>query len=299
MKNNVIQFHPAERIVEKACQYLQYPDRFLEEKESAVPLLIEAIKYANDEDLQDIIVMLTGFANQEVALPLYELIKDPFRDESIRHIASIQFTVIAPYIKDLQHITNCLLEDIADPDPEIRMYSAIALGWQGNFKAAIPLIDLLYDPDEDVQQAAVHALSNMGDDRIFRLLKDRLEHGSPEQQKSILFNLWQFESKKKEASLIYIDFLDHEDPELRFDALTLLDIVADIDSYLAAYCKCLNDPMPRIRLLALERLQEIPEKIPGKFYTQIEELVSDPDINVRKEAVKLHKSLNSFHLCLK
>ncbi|QTA81385.1 HEAT repeat-containing protein [Desulfonema limicola] len=297
MKNNIIQFHPGERIKKKASQYLQSPDLILEEKENAVPLLIEAMKYADDEDLQNIIILLAGFADQKTVIPIYELIKDPKKNETIRHIASIQFCIIAPRIPDLQPVINCLLEDINNPDPEIRMYSAIALGWEGNYQAAIPLIDLLYDPDKDVQQAAVHALSNMGDDRIFRLLKDRLEHGSPEQQKSILFNLWQFDSKKKEVSLIYLDYLNHEDPELRFDALTLLDIVADIDSYLAAYCKCLNDSMPGIRRLALERLQEIPDKIPHESYEQIENLISDPDIKVRQEAVKLYKSLKSFRLC--
>ena len=41
MKNNIIQFHPAERIKEKASKYLQSPEQLFEEKEHAVHCLLK------------------------------------------------------------------------------------------------------------------------------------------------------------------------------------------------------------------------------------------------------------------
>ncbi|MBW1675974.1 MAG: HEAT repeat domain-containing protein [Deltaproteobacteria bacterium] len=46
------------------------------------------------------------------------------------------------------------------------MHAAFVLGWEGNARAAIPLIELLYDSDIRVQQTVVNALSNLRDDRI-------------------------------------------------------------------------------------------------------------------------------------
>jgi hypothetical protein len=66
------------------------------------------------------------------------------------------------------------------------------LGWEGNTQVVIPLIELLYDPDINVQQTAVSALSNLRNDRITGLMLERLEHGPLEQKRSIFFNLWRF-----------------------------------------------------------------------------------------------------------
>jgi HEAT repeat protein len=186
-----------------------------------------------------------------------------------------------------------LLEDLKSPDPKLRVYASFALGWEGNVQAAIPLIELLYDSDIDVQTTAVNALSNLRDDRIFDLMVERMKNGPREQKRCILFNLWRFYSKQKEVISVYLDYLDHEDPELRFDALVLLRSVAETDDYVPAYRKCLRDTNPRIRALALKELHKASkDKLLG-LEKEIEAMLSDPDMEVKQATVKILTKLKS------
>ena len=115
---------------------------------------------------------------------------------------------------------------------DLRLHANFAVGQEGNFQAAIPLIERLYDSDIQVQQTAVNALCNLRDDRILNLLLERLEHGPLEQKRCILFNLWRFYSKQEEVTNIYLKYLEHEDPDLRFDALACLKPVTEAREHL-------------------------------------------------------------------
>jgi HEAT repeat protein len=203
MKNsNVIDFKPKERLLEKAGSYIESIELFLEEQDEAVPLLLKALEHADHELKHEIILLLGSFAKQEMAWPLYQMITDPDEDEELRRDASIQLSVISPFLKEPQPLIDHLLEDIKSPDPELRLHAAFALGWEGNLQAAIPLIELLYDSDIRVQQTAVDALSNLRDDRILSLMLERLEHGPMEQKRCILLNLWRFYSRRGTCSNI-------------------------------------------------------------------------------------------------
>lgn len=292
-KGKVITFEPKERLFKKANSYIESLELFLEEHDKAVPLLLKALKYANDELKQEIIMLLGSFAKQEVAQPLYQIIADPNENEEIRHSASIQLSVIFSFLPDPQPLIDHLLEDLKSPDPKLRVYASFALGWEGNIQAAIPLIQLLYDSDIDVQTTAVNALSNLRDDRIFDLMVERMENGPREQKRCILFNLWRFYSKQKEVISVYLNYLDHEDPELRFDALVLLRSVTETDDYVPAYRKCLRDTNPRIRALALKELNEASkDKLLG-LKKEIEAMLSDPDMEVKQAAVKILAKLKT------
>lgn len=219
--NKVIDIYSKERLFKKAYSYIESAELFLEEKDRAVPLLLKALKIANYDLKQQIILLLCSLAKQEVAEPLYKMIVDPDTDQNVRHLASIHLSIIFPFLKNPQPLIANLLEDLKSPDPQLRMNAGFALGWQGNTKAAIPLIELLYDPDIEVQQTAVNALSNLRDDRVLSLMLERLEHGPIEQKRCILFNLWRFYSKQKEVIPVYLKYLDHEEADLRLDALGL------------------------------------------------------------------------------
>jgi len=290
-KGNIINFEPKKRLLKKVDSYIESVELFLEEQDKSVPLLLKAFKDADDKLKHKIMFLLGSFAKQEAAWPLYQIMIDPDESEEIRHSASIQLSVISPFLKEPQPLIDQLLEDLKSPDPELRLNAAFALGWEGNTQAAIPLIELLYDPDVDVQATAVNALSNLRDDRILGLMLERLEHGPREQKRTILFNLWRFYSKREEVVSIYLKYLNHEDADLRFDALVLLATMTEAMEHIATYRKCLKDKDPRIRALALKELNEVSTKDLLELRSELRDMLSDPDMEVKQAAIKLLKKL--------
>lgn len=289
--NKIINFEPQDRILEKAQQYIDSVENFLEERETAIPLLLRALKFADRRQKQQIVLLLGGFAKQEIAWPLYKMMSDPVEEEDVRHDASIQLSVTFPFLKEPQALIDRLMEDLKSQDPGLRANAAFALGWEGNGQAAIPLIELLYDPDVQVQQSAVNALSNLRDDRILGLMLERLEHGPREQKRTILYNLWRFYSRREEVIAVYLKYLEHNDDGLRFDALVLLGSMIEIEAYIPMYLNCLKDRDSRIRELALKKLSGLKKNTLFQLKAELEPLLSDPDIQVKQAAVKALKNL--------
>jgi HEAT repeat protein len=284
--NRVIGFDPKERILEKAKNYIESVDLFINERDQAIPLLLRALKHADGELKREILFVLGSFAKEESIGPLYEIMTDRTQDEEIRNHAAIQISVIGPLLKDPQLLIDSLLKDIASADAELRLHATFALGWQGNFQAAIPLIERLFDGDDRVRQTAVSALCNLRDDRILPLLLERLEHGGAEQKHCILLNLWRFTAKRQEVIDGYLKWLEHDDPDVRFDALACFGLLVEVRDHLEAYRKLLGDPDKRIRGLAIKRLAEdAADAAMQSFPTEIEALLEDPDMKVKRAAL--------------
>jgi HEAT repeat protein len=287
-KNRVIEFEPRERILEKAKKYIASIELFFEEHDQAIPLLLRAMKHADRGLKREIMCILGSFAKEEVVWPLYDMMTDPSEEEEVRHDAAIQLSVIGPLLKDPQQLADRLLKEVESSDAERRLHATFAIGWEGNFQAAISLIERLYDSDHRVQETAVNALCNLRDDRILDLLLDRLDHGPLEQKRSILFNLWRFYSKREEVTEVYVKFLDHEDPELRFDALVCLGPITEVRGAIEVYRKCLNDKDDRIRELALKRLaEEGGGSVLDSLKEEIEALLNNPNMIIKKAALKI------------
>jgi HEAT repeat protein len=287
-KNRVIEFAPRERILEKAKKYIESLELFSEESDRAIPLLLKAVKHADRDLKREIMLLLGTFAKEECVWPLYDVMTDASEEEEFRHDAAIQLSVIGPLIKDSQPLVDRLLKEIESSDAERRLHATFAIGWEGNSQAAIPLIERLYDSDLRVQQTAVNALCNLRDDRILDLLVDRLDQGSLEQRRSILFNLWRFHSKGDKVTKVYLKYLEHEDGDLRFDALVCLRPVTKPRDYLEVYRKCLKDTDSRIRELALKRLaEETGESDLESLRLDIEPLLDDPNMAIKKAALKI------------
>ncbi|NIO08978.1 MAG: hypothetical protein GTO40_13565 [Deltaproteobacteria bacterium] len=284
----IIKFEPRERVLARAKKYVKSVDRFNQEWDQAFPLLLRALKHA-DRDLKwEIMCVLGTFAKEEVAWPLYDMMLNPEEKSEVRHDAAVQLSVIAPFLKDPKPLATRLLDELAKSDPERRLHATFALGWKGNVTAAIPLIERLYDADLKVQQAAVTALCNLKDDRILGLLMDRLSHGPMEQKRTILFNLWRFNSKRSEVTKIYLKYLNHEDSELRFDALVCLRSMTQIPGYVEVYRKCLKDADRRIRGLALKRLGEEGKQTDHEeLKEEIGALLQDPDMGIKEAALSI------------
>jgi len=287
-KNRVIKFDSKERILKKARSYVESVETFFDESEQAIPLLLKAMKLADRDFKREIMLLLGSFAKDAVVWPLYDLMTDPSESEEIRHDAAIQLSVIGPLLKNSQQLVDRLLQEIGSTDAQRRLHATFAIGWEGNFQAATSLIERLFDSDPEVQQTAVSALCNLRDDRILDLLLDRLNHGPFEQKRIILFNLWRFYSKREKVTQVYIKCLEHEDPELRFDALVCLGPITEVRNHVNVYRKCLKDKDSRIRELALKRLAEEPtESVLESLRAEIKTLLDDPDMKVKRAAVKV------------
>ena len=286
-KNHVIELEPKARILEKARKYIQSVESFLDDGDQAVSLLLRAMKHADRDLKREIILILGSFAKEAVVWPLYDMMTDSSEDEDVRHDAAIQLSVIGPFLKDPEPLVDRLLKEIESPDAERRLHATFAIGWEGNFQAATSLIGRLYDTDTRVQQTAVNALCNLRDDRILDLLVDRLEHGPLEQKSAILFNLWRFDSKGERVKEVYLKYLEHEEPDIRFDALVCLGPLSETGDYPQVYRKCLKDKDDRIRELALKRLvDEAGPNVLERLKVEIESLLDDPNMKVKKAALE-------------
>ena len=288
-KQKVIALEPKERLLEKARRYASDPELFLENGDLAVSLMLRALKFADRELKWEILLLLGSFAKNKIALPLMEILADPAEEEDIRRDASIQLSIIGPFLKDPQPVLERLMQAMESPDPALRLHATFAAGWPGNIPAAIPLMERLFDGEDRVQQTAVNALCNLRDDRILNLLQDRLENGPLPQKRTILLNLWRFSSKQEEAVKIYLKFLEHENSDLRLYALAAFGLIADPIKYLEVYRKCLRDPDSRVRQAALRRL--VDEDASGLFPLRevIQELLDDPVMQVKKAALAILK----------
>ncbi len=287
-QNRVIKFDSKETILKKARSYIESVETFFDESDRAIPLLLKAMKLADQDLKREIILLLGSFAKEAVVWPLYDLMTDPSESEEIRHDAAIQLSVISPLLKNSQPLVDRLLQEIGSSHAERRLHATFALGWEGNSHAATSLIERLFDSDSEVQQTAVNALCNLRDDRILDLLLDRLDHGPFEQKRIILFNLWRFHSKQAKVTEVYLKCLEHEDPELRFDALVCLGRVTEVRNHVGVYRKCLGDKDARIRKLALKRLaEELGEVARQSLRAEIEPLLDDPDMKIKSAVWKI------------
>ena len=287
-KEKVIRFDSRKRMLDKASAYLHDIDFFLANITRAVPLLIQVLKTSVDDRMKrNIILLLGGFAKHQVVEPLYEIMCDAEQSEDIRHMASVQLSVTGSFLKDPDGLIARLVTDLSSEDPQLRANAAFALGWEGNQKAAIPLIERLYDRDGSVQQAAVNALSNLRDDRILDLMLERLAHGPAEQKRAILYNLWRFYSRQDQVRQVYRSFLSNEDTELRYDALVLLSTMNEPEQDLDIYLQALADQDTCIRKLALDYLEDLPDSLLEKAANRIRAAVEDESKDVRQAAVRL------------
>lgn len=279
----VVAFESKARLLAQVQAYADSTELFLEDADRAVSRLLRALEYASGDLKRRIVLLLGTRALPRVAQALYEVMKAD-TDDDIRYLAAVQLNVTASSLENPAALTASLIEDTRHPDPQRRELAALALGWECNVTAAIALTELLFDPDIEVQTAAVNALVNLCDDRILGVLADRLKHGPIEQKRCILFNLNRLTTRKEEVGEMLCAYLQRPDEELRFDALSLLATVCAPERCLPAYHAALAAPEPRVRALALECLGDIDISRATGLRSDIERLTRDPDPTVRRRA---------------
>jgi HEAT repeat protein len=256
-----------------------------------IEILLEGIKIA-DPDLKLKILLFLGTRGSKFAIdPLYDVMHADDQSEAVRHMAAIQISVVAGTHNDTPRLRARLIRDLGSDDAVIRANAAFALGWEGNTDAAEPLIECLRDEDSDVRQAAVSALCNIGDDRLFKLLVTTLMSGDREQKRTLLFHLYRYSARKTAFENICRRLMDDADSDVRHDALLVFNSVSDPLDNLPCYQHCLRDTDARIRNLALGILLTVD---PGRLHPlqrHIQQLLHDPDPNVKQSAIKLYNKI--------
>lgn len=287
MADNIIPFDCDERLLVKARSYLCAVDELIRDGDQGFKLLIKAFDCADDDLKVKIVILLGTISHSKVLWSLLDIMRDDKLSESIRQAAAIQISVIGATQKESDKLVAELRKELESDQPVTRSNAAFALGWEGNMVAAPDLIDCLADDDLEVQQAAVNALSNLHDDSLFTLLAQRLQKGSKEQQRSILYNMGHFPSRHGEAAQICRTYLHHSDADLRYDALVVLNSVSETIEDLSIYENCLQDLDMRIRELALTRLLMVERRHLKGLARKVRALVDDPQSNVRQAATRL------------
>jgi HEAT repeat protein len=300
IKNNIIEFQPRQLLLDKAEEYIERLETFLSDPECATKVLFKALPLAETDLKQRIMLLLGSFAREKAAEPFFHIMLRLEETDEIRRFAAIQLSVLCGYLDDPDAIMEGLKNGFQDADPFTRANCLLAMGWRGNYAATLFLVDGLYDPDPEVQQAAVHGLVNLRDDRVLNLLIDRLQHGEADLKRAILCNLWRFSTRGQEVTAVYRQCLSHPDSDLRWDALLameLMDPATDQSHSLEPgtppqgwtidYVRCLRDQDHRIRLLALRRLGKSPILYLTPHRMEIALLRHDPEPAIRQEAHNL------------
>ncbi len=290
---SIINFDVKQRLIHQANLYIKNPHLVLENRERAISILLKALRIGDIDLRRQILLLLGSFAKEKVVWPLFQIMCDENEPDELRDQAAIHLGVLGAFFSDPQSLNRRLISILEDEqeDKDLRVRAILALGWEGNIHAVLPLINCLYDPDEEIQEVAVNALCNLRDSRVVRFLGGRLKNASIDQKRTILFNLVRFTDKQQEVKSIFLEELEAGSADLRLDVLILLNQLGAGEEDIEIYKRYLNDKDPRVRALVIERLGEL------KALT-IDEVISfldDPSMNVKGVALKILESLKDKH----
>lgn len=283
-KDNIIAFPDQQHALEQVGVWLQSSGELPEINDQAVLLMRRALEAAPEAMKMRILLLLGSSRRSSAADTLYTIMIDAEQSDEARRFAAVQLCSQGPDLEIAKVLVAHLTEELNSPEPARRANAAIALGWEGHLDCVLDILEVLYDEDPDVQEAAVEALTNLGDPRIVAPFVERLQTAPLAQQKVILYNIERFAGADARVAATYLNYLSHPNAELRLDALSLLGRVSSITEHLADYAGCLGDVDPAIRAMALDHLyHQAPETI-SALIPQLETLTTDPYSEIRKRA---------------
>ncbi len=284
----ILEFKEREGLKKKIRKYLDDPSLISKEGERAIVAISRAFKRAGADERKRMFLVLSTLAQDELAWILVSLLNDKEADDELKDQASIYLSVIGCFVSNPGLLTRRLNDIVRGGDRDSRLRAIVAMGWEGNTQAIPILVELLHSDDPEVQEVAVIGLSNLGDSRLFGILKDRLKGASSQQKRAIYYNLWRFAGKEDEALSIYKDALKKEPPGLRSDILTILVSMEDLDlsqreMVLHLLREGCLDSDGTVRLAAVKGLFEL-----GALgLEEARQLVEDPNMEIKRIAVRL------------
>ncbi len=287
----IILLQPKQRLIEKVRCYVDAPESFTENRERAISDLLQVLPAADPELRHKIMMVLARFAKEQAAEPLCKILKDPLQSPRTRHYAAVQLCVVLPFLDDPVLFVDDLIEAAQSPDPKLRRYAVTALGWRDNSKSFEILAARLYDEDLGVRLAAVNALCSCGDKRVMALMVEKLESAPVDEKRAVLFNLWRLDSSSARLTRIYLNHLNHENPELRLASLALLSFSGKRGDGPEMLCQCLKDPDHRVRKLALDRLADMGPTAIVDASSHIRALLDDDRMDIKRAALATLKGV--------
>jgi HEAT repeat protein len=275
------------RVLKKVRQHLVESPLVLNQVPDSLTLLLNALPLADTALLSQIVPRLGLTGDERVLEPLLGLIVEDEIDESVRRLAALQLSLAAAASDDSQALVEALIGNLDHPHPSVRANCALALGWRNHRSAVKPLLAHLDDPDRDVGEAVVAALTAVGTRAVFDLLTARLKTGSLDMRRCILLNLWRFERPAARVVSTYLKSMAVLPVALRLDALCGLGMLPLSKNLLRGYGQLLSDEDPQVRAQVIENLKVLPPRDYRSLWDCLEPLLSDTDNRVRQAAIRL------------
>ncbi len=154
---------------------------------------------------------------------------------------------------------EALITTLSDPDPEVRQWSAWALGNLADLlthDAVVALAQHVTDPSESVREAVVLALGQTtAAEEVIQVLAQAYGISNPETQRTIVQALAQFEFPF--AYPLFIQALKSSDHRIRQAAIAGLGELGDPRGLLVLRTRLLQDPSVGVRSEAAFRLGKL------------------------------------------
>lgn len=151
---------PLMAIAESGDFYLAFPalDALMKIGDSSaiarlLPLLQQSLNWRVRREAVDNLAMEN---NPQLTQELLRLLREQHRNPNI--LNSVLQVLVLSNVDPVPSLVECL----KDPDPELRIYTALALGERGDRRAIVPLLSVLDDPDTNVRFHTIEALGFLG-----------------------------------------------------------------------------------------------------------------------------------------
>ncbi len=151
---------PLMAIAESGDFYLAFPalDALMKIGDSStiarlLPLLQQSLNWRVRREAVDNLAMEN---NPQLTQELLRLLREQHRNPNI--LNSVLQVLVLSNVDPIPSLVECL----KDPDPELRIYTALALGERGDRRAILPLLTVIDDPDTNVRFHTVEALGFLG-----------------------------------------------------------------------------------------------------------------------------------------
>lgn len=174
-------------------------------------------------------------------------------------------------------MSDALLRDLAQGDPDTRMDAAELLAASGDRRALAALVRALHDPDPDVRATICEALGGMADARAVAPLVSLLRDPDDEVRGEAFSALIRIGQDRAGSLPDYTG----EDPRSPSLALTQIVWPADLEAVKLLH-EALEDPDPEVRIGAVYALGRM--GVAGAFDAVWGLLTVDPDAEVRTAA---------------
>jgi len=286
-KPTVISLDRPGRLLRKTREYLANLDVFLAETPGSITILLNALPLADPSLAAQILPLLGTTGKDRVLGPLFHVMMDSSAEEEIRRSAAVQLGLAASLSENSLALNSLLIQNLDHPEPLVRSSCALAMGWEGNGGAVDALMSHLQDPDRDVQAAVVAALSSVNDVRVFEHLTERLKNGDPEEQRSIVLNLWRFAERMQGVETVYLKCLDWLSAELFPDILFSVSMIPHTAAILGIYRQMLLEDDPGLCLQVMENLQVLDPLAYQPLNRCLRGLLTNKDYRLRQAATRL------------